>query len=73
MAAVLEMNTKLALVGIFDQILGEDETIRQKGIKYIDEQLITMKPKLFKHPENEKTLLELIKKVSTTLALWNLE
>ena len=64
MATVLQMNTKLALEGIFDQIIGEDETIRQKGLEYICGTLMTMKHQLFDlHPENEEILLILIKKV----------
>lgn len=65
MAAVLQMNTKLALVGLFDQIMSDDETIREKGIQYVCGPLMDMRQKLFvKQPDNEKTLLELIKKVS---------
>ena len=58
------MNTKLALEGIFDQIMGEDETIRQKGLDYVCGTLMNMRQKLFdSHPENEEFLLVLIKKV----------
>ena len=58
------MNTKLALVGLFDQIMGEDETIREKGLEYVTGPLISMRHKLFiEQPENEKFLLQLIKKV----------
>ncbi len=64
MATVLQMNTKLALEGIFDQIMGEDETIRQKGLEYVCGTLMDMKQKLFDaHPENEEFLFLLIKKV----------
>lgn len=66
MATVLQMDTKLALVGLFDQIMGEDETIREKGLEYVTGPLMSMGHKLFiEQPENEKFLLELIKKVST--------
>ena len=63
MATVLQMNTKLALVGIFDQIMGEDETIREKGLKYVTGPLIDMRQKLFDNLDKEKFLLNLIKKV----------
>ena len=67
MATVLQMNTKLALEGIFDQIMGEDETIRQKGLEYVCATLMTMKNKLFdSHSENEEVLFNLIKKVCLT-------
>ena len=72
MAAVLQMNTKLAMVGIFDQIMGEDETIREKGIEYICGPLMSMRHKLFLgHPENEQYLLELIKKVRFTPSVFH--
>lgn len=65
MATILQMNTKSALSGIFDQITGDDETIREKGLEYVCGPLMSMRHKLFmQHPENEKFLLELIKKVS---------
>lgn len=64
MATVLQMNTKLALEGIFDQIMGEDEAIRQKGMEYVCGTLMSMKHKLFdSRLENEECLLLLIKKV----------
>ena len=61
---MLQMNTKLALVGIFDQILSDDETIREKGIQYVAGPLMDMKDKLFvRQPDKEKALVELVKKV----------
>ncbi len=64
MALVLEMNTKSALIGIFDQIMSEDETIREKGLEYVCGPLISLKQKLFSHhPKNEEFLAEQIKKV----------
>ena len=64
LASVLQMNTKLALVGIFDQILSDDETIREKGIQYVAGPLMDMKDKLFvRQPDKEKALVELVKKV----------
>ncbi len=69
MATVLQANTKYALVGIFDQIMGEDENIREKGFEYISGPLMTMKHKLFnQHPEVEEFLYGLIKKVRS---LWS--
>lgn len=68
MATVLQMNTKLALVGIFDQIMGEDEAIREKGLEYVTGPLMSMRHKLFlEKPENEKFLLDLIKKVTSLI------
>lgn len=62
---MLLMNTQSALTGIFDQICGEDEAIREKGIEYVSSSLVQMRHKLFiPHPENEKFLVDLIKKVS---------
>lgn len=58
------MNTQNAIAGIFDQICGEDEAIREKGIEYVSTSLVQMRHKLFiPHPENEKFLVEMIKKV----------
>ena len=77
MSAVLLMDTQNALTGIFDQICGEDEAIREKGIEYVSTSLVQMRHKLFiPHPENEKFLVEMVKKVSSTLlvhvhSLWN--
>lgn len=62
MATVLQLNTKCALIGIFDQIMGEDETIREKGLLYVSGELMMMKKKLF-NPEMEEFLFKLIKKV----------
>lgn len=62
MATVLQLNTKCALIGLFDQIMGEDETIREKGLAYVSGQLMMMKKKLF-NPEIEEFLFKLIKKV----------
>jgi hypothetical protein len=62
MATVLQLNTKYALIGIFDQIMGEDETIREKSLEYVAGPLM-MKKELF-NPENEKFLLEQIKRVN---------
>ena len=74
MATVLQMNTKLALEGIFDQIMGEDEAIRQKGMEYVCGTLMTMKHKLFhSHLENEECLLLLIKKVAGSISCQRLE
>lgn len=68
MATVLQMNTKLALTGIFDQITGEDETIRERGLEYISGPLMNMRHKLFiQHPDNEQYFVELIKKVCSPL------
>ena len=65
MATVLKLNTKLALVGIFDQIMGEDENVREKGLEYVCGPLMTMKHELFnQQPEIEKFLFMLVKKVS---------
>ena len=62
------MDTQSALAGIFDQICGEDEAIREKGIDYVSTSLVQMRHKLFiPHPENEKFLIEMIKKVSTMI------
>ena len=56
---------KGALIGIFDQILGEDETLREKAIEYVSVPLMDMRHVLFiPKEENEKCLLELIKKVT---------
>ena len=54
-----------ALAGIFDQIMGEDETVRDKAIEYVSVSLMDMRHKLFIQCEdNEKFLVELVKKVS---------
>ena len=59
------MDTQSALAGIFDQICGEDEAIREKGMEYVSTSLVQMRHKLFiPHPENEKFLVEMIKKVN---------
>lgn len=64
MAVVLQLNTPQALTGIFDQLCGEDDGVREKAIDYVSTSLMSMRHKLFiPHPENEKFLLELIKKV----------
>lgn len=63
MATVVQLNTKFALIGIFDQILGDDETIREKGLQYVCGPLMAMKKKIL-NPEMEKFLFNLIKKVS---------
>ena len=64
MSAVLLMDTQSAIAGIFDQICGEDEAIREKGLEYVSTSLVQMRHKLFiPHPENEKFLVEMIKKV----------
>ncbi len=69
LGTVLQMNTNLALVGIFDQILSEDETIREKGIQYVAGPLMDMRDKLFfRQPEKEKALLDLVKKVKISIA-----
>lgn len=68
MVSVLQADTQHALSGIFEQIMGDDETVREKGIEYVCTSLSSMRHKLFiPHPENEKFLLELIKKVKLTL------
>jgi len=70
MAVVLQMDTKSALAGIFSQIMTEEDgvrevSIREKGIEYVSKSLMSMRHKLFlTNPENEKFLLEQIKKVS---------
>ena len=61
MATVLQLNTKCALIGMFDQIMGEDETIREKGLEYVSGPLM-MNRKLF-NPEVEEFLFKQIKKV----------
>ena len=61
---MLQVDTQHALSGIFGQIMGEDEGVREKGIGYVCNSLPSMRHKLFiPHPENEKFLLELIRKV----------
>ena len=70
MSSVLLMDAQSAMAGIFDQICGEDESIREKGLEYISTSLVQMRHKLFiPHPENEKFLVEMIKKVNTVLNL----
>jgi hypothetical protein len=65
MSSVLLMDAQSAMAGIFDQICGEDESIREKGLEYISTSLVQMRHKLFiPHPENEKFLVEMIKKVN---------
>ena len=67
MAVVLQLDTPHALSGIFDQVCAGDEAVREKAIEYISTSLMSMRHKLFiSHPENEKCLLELIKKVEHT-------
>ena len=62
------MDAQSAMAGIFDQICGEDESIREKGLEYISTSLVQMRHKLFiPHPENEKFLVEMIKKVNNKL------
>ena len=64
MVSVLQIDTQAALLGIFGQIQGEDESVREKGIEYVCSSLPSMRHKLFiPHPENEKFLLERIQKV----------
>ena len=66
MSAVLLMDAQSAIAGIFDQICGEDEVIREKALEYVSTSLVQMRHKLFiPHPENEKFLVEMIKKVCT--------
>ena len=66
LSAVLQMNTKLALVGLFDQIMSDDGGIREKGLQYVCGPLMDMGKKLFRNqPDNEKSLLQLIKKVNS--------
>ena len=68
MSSVLLMDAQSAMAGIFDQICGEDESIREKGLEYISTSLVQMRHKLFiPHPENEKFLVEMIKKVNTVV------
>ena len=70
LAAVLQMNTKVALVGLFDQIMSDDESVRDKGIKYVSGPLMDMRQKIFvRQPDNEKCLLQLVKKVGPTYCL----
>ena len=53
-----------ALVGIFDQIMGDDETVREKAIAYVNIPLMDMRHILFiPKEENEKFLVECIRKV----------
>uniref|UniRef100_A0A1X7SWQ5 Apoptosis inhibitor 5 n=1 Tax=Amphimedon queenslandica TaxID=400682 RepID=A0A1X7SWQ5_AMPQE len=64
MSTILIHDTPSALIGIFDQILGEDETLREKAIEYVSVPLMDMRHVLFiPKEENEKCLLELVKKV----------
>ena len=66
MSAVLLMDAQSTITGIFDQICGDDESIREKGIEYVSTSLVQMRHKLFiPHPENEKFLVTMIKKVRT--------
>ncbi len=66
MVAVLQVDTQAALEGIFGQLMGEDEGVREKAIEYVCTSLPSMRHKLFiPHPENEKFLLGQIKKVYT--------
>ena len=68
MSSVLLMDAQSAMAGIFDQICGEDESIREKGLEYISTSLVQMRHKLFiPHPENEKFLVKMIKKVNNKL------
>ncbi len=65
MVSVLQVDTQAALAGIFGQIMGDDEGVREKGIDYVCISLPSMRHKLFiPHPDNEKFLLGLIQKVS---------
>ena len=53
-----------ALQGMFDQIMGGDEAVREKGIDYLRTSLMDMRHKLFiPSKENEVFLVEQIKKV----------
>ena len=53
-----------SLVGIFDQIMGDDDSVREKAMDYVNVSLMDMRHKLFiPHEENEKFLVELIRKV----------
>lgn len=54
-----------ALSGIFDQIMGGDESVREKAIAYVSVSLMDMRHKLFiPNEDNEKFLVECIKKVN---------
>lgn len=47
---------------------GEDEAVREKGIEYVSTSLLSMRHKIFlTNPDNEKFLVEQIKRVSTGL------
>ena len=60
-----------ALAGIFCQITGDDEGVREKGMEYVSTSLMSMRHRLFiPHQENEKFLLEQIKKVIQHLVLF---
>lgn len=53
-----------ALSGIFDQIMGGSDGVREKGIEYVSVSLMDMRHKLLiPSVENEQFLVELIKKV----------
>lgn len=64
MATILQMDTQGGLAGVFSQIAGEEEGVRGKAIEYVSSSLMNMRHKLFlPHVENEKYLLQQIKKV----------
>lgn len=53
-----------SLSGIFEQIMGGDETVREKAIVYVSVSLMDMRHKLFiPNEDNERFLVECIKKV----------
>ena len=46
------------------QVAGEDEGVREKAIEYVSSSLMSMRHHLFiPHPDNEKHLMALVKKV----------
>lgn len=64
MAAVLQIDTQHALQGIFGQIMGEDEGVREKALDYLSSSLMSMRHKLFlTNQDNEKCLMEHVRKV----------
>ena len=70
LATVLQQDTRRALAGVFEQVSGEDEAVREKALEYVCGPLMSLRHKLFlPHPDNEKALLQLIKKVRLYLAL----
>ncbi|CAI7992048.1 Apoptosis inhibitor 5, partial [Geodia barretti] len=64
LASLLQKNTPAAMDGIFSQVGGEDEGVREQAIDYVSSSLMSMRHILFiPHPENEKQLVRHVKKV----------